>query len=335
MNDLTIGSDEWLNQVKEEIVEPDIRIIDPHHHLWDFPTSTYLVKELQADTSSGHKVEKTIYMECGVGYYEEGPEHLRSVGETESVSSHAEESKVTGGSPIAGIVSRADLRTGDLLDEVLDAHLEVSNGLFRGIRHAGASAEYPDELLIPGAAPRDLFQDENFINGVKLLGRRGFTYDTWHYHYQNKDFIDLVSKVSDTQIILDHFGTPLGVGPYASQKEEIYQEWKKDMKELSMLDNVVMKIGGLAMPDNGFGWDKRSKPATSDEFVEAQRRYYLHVIDCFGPERCMMESNFPVDRRSISYHVLYNGLKKIVSDFSEDEKDQMFYRTAETIYKPV
>ena len=93
-----------------------------------------------------------------------------------------------------------------------------------------------------------------------------------------------------------------------------------------------MKIGGMAMPDNGFGWNNRDKPATSDEFVEAQRPYYLHAIDCFGPERCMMESNFPVDRMSLSYHVLYNGLKKIVADFSDDEKDQMFYRTAESVY---
>ena len=232
MNEIVVGSEEWLNQVTEEIVESDIRIIDPHHHLWDFPTSTYLVKELQEDTASGHNVEKTIYMECGVGYYEEGPDHLKSVGETESVAKHADESKRSGGSPIAGIVSRADLRIGDLLDETLDAHLEASNGLFRGIRHAGASAEYPDELLIPGGAPRDLFYDDDFINGVRLLGKKGYTYDTWHYHYQNKDFINLVSKVSDTQIILDHFGTPLGVGPYETQREEIYQEWKKDMKEL-------------------------------------------------------------------------------------------------------
>ena len=116
MNEIVVGSEEWLNQVTEEIVEPDIRIIDPHHHLWDFPTSTYLVKELQEDTASGHNVEKTIYMECGVGYYEEGPDHLKSVGETESVAKHADESKQSGGSPIAGIVSRADLRIGDLLD---------------------------------------------------------------------------------------------------------------------------------------------------------------------------------------------------------------------------
>ncbi len=334
MNEITIGSEEWLNLVKEEIVEPEIRIIDPHHHLWDFPTSTYLVKELKEDTSSGHKVEKTIYMECGFGYYQEGPEHLKPVGETEIVKKYSDESKDSEGAVISGIVSKADLRLGDSLNEVLDAHSQASEGLFRGIRHAGASAEYPDQLTIPGGAPRELFEDGAFIDGIKLLGKKGYTYDTWHYHYQNKDFIKMVSQIPDTTIILDHFGTPLGVGPYAIHKEAIYKEWKEDMIELSKFENVVMKIGGLAMPDNGFGWDIRNRPASSDEFVNSQKRYYLHVIDCFGPDRCMMESNFPVDRRSISYHVLYNGLKKIVADFSDDEKDQMFYGTAEKIYNP-
>ena len=142
----------------------------------------------------------------------------------------------------------------------------------------------------------------------------------------------MVKKIPDTKIILDHFGTPLGVGPYANKKEEIFNQWRLDIKEISKIDNVFIKIGGMAMPDNGYGWNLRDKPATSDEFVEAQSRYYLHAIDCFGPERCMMESNFPVDRMSLSYHVLYNGLKKIVEDFSDDEKNHMFYKTAESVY---
>jgi predicted TIM-barrel fold metal-dependent hydrolase len=133
-------------------------------------------------------------------------------------------------------------------------------------------------------------------------------------------------------MILDHFGTPLGVGPYEGQREEIFEQWKKDIAEIARCENVVAKIGGLAMPDNGFGWHNRDTPATSDEFVSAQKRYYLHTIECFGPDRCMMESNFPVDKYSISYPVLYNGLKKIVADFSEDEKDAMFYGTAARVY---
>ena len=188
-------------------------------------------------------------------------------------------------------------------------------------------------MSIPGRAPEGLFQDTNFLAGLRVLGKNDFTYDTWHYHYQNSEFAEMVRKVPDTQIILDHFGTPLGVGPYADKREEIFIQWKEDIKEISKSENVYIKIGGMAMPDNGFGWNTREKPANSDEFVEAQRRYYLHAIECFGPERCMMESNFPVDRMSLSYHVLYNGLKKIVSDFSEDEKHQMFYGTTEKVYR--
>jgi predicted TIM-barrel fold metal-dependent hydrolase len=134
-------------------------------------------------------------------------------------------------------------------------------------------------------------------------------------------------------MVLDHFGTPLGVGPYADRREEIFEQWKIDIADIAKCENVVAKLGGVAMPDNGFGWFGRAKPPTSDEFVEAQRRYYLHTIACFGPERCMFESNFPVDRLSISYPVLFNGLKKIVMDFSEDEKDAMFRGTATRIYR--
>ena len=186
---------------------------------------------------------------------------------------------------------------------------------------------------IPGGAPKGLYADQKFRAGVRLLGSKGYSYDTWHYHYQNKDFHALALAAPDTQMILDHFGTPLGVGYYSDKKAEIFKQWKHDIKKIAECENVVVKIGGLAMPDNGFGWHSRSTPPDSDEFVEAQRDYYLHTIDCFGPDRCMFESNFPVDRLSISYQVLYNGLKKIVEDFSEEEKDEMFYGTAERIYR--
>ncbi|MDZ7684554.1 MAG: amidohydrolase family protein [Gammaproteobacteria bacterium] len=168
---------------------------------------------------------------------------------------------------------------------------------------------------------------------MKVLGDMGLTYDTWHYHHQNPDFAALARAVPETTMILDHFGTPLGVGPDADQREAIFEQWKKDIAEIAKCDNVVAKIGGLAMPDNGFGWNTRETPPTSDEFVEAQRRYYLHTIECFGPERCTFESNFPVDKLSLSYPVLYNGLKKIARNFSEDEQNRMFYGTAAEVYR--
>jgi predicted TIM-barrel fold metal-dependent hydrolase len=327
------GSQDWLDSITEDIIDPAQRIIDPHHHLWRHPGNEYVVKNLHADTGSGHNIVKTVFVECHAEYLKDGPSHLRPLGETQFVAEQATESSEKDGAKISGIVAHADLTLEDELVEVLAGHEVIGNGLFRGIRHAGACATHPEELFIPGGAPKGLYADNKFRAGVRLLGRKGYSYDTWHYHYQNKDFYDLALAVPDTQMILDHFGTPLGVGYYADKKIEIFKQWKQDIEKIAECDNVVAKIGGLAMPDNGFGWHTRSTPPGSDEFVNAQRDYYLHAIDCFGPERCMFESNFPVDRFSISYQVLYNGLKKIVADFSDEEKDAMFYRTAERVYR--
>jgi predicted TIM-barrel fold metal-dependent hydrolase len=328
------GSEDWLASLTEEIVEPGIPIIDPHHHLWRRPgSSPYLLENLWADTGSGHKVVKTVFVECHSEYRKDGPEHERSLGETEFVAAQASASEADPAkATIAGIVGRVDLSRGDGLKELLEQHITLAGGRFRGIRDAGASAEHPEVLRIAGRAARDHYQRQAFRDGVKLLGSMGLTFDTWHYHYQNRDFLDLAKACPDTTMILDHFGTPLGVGPYATKKAEIFEAWKQDIADIAACPNVVAKLGGMAMPDNGFGWDTRATPPSSDEFCEAQRDYYLHTIDCFGPDRCMMESNFPVDRWSISYQVLYNGLKKIVSDFSDSEKNAMFHDTAARIY---
>ena len=329
MAELTPGSAAWLAQVQAPIVDPAQRIVDPHHHLW--PVG-YALRDLQADTGSGHRVEKTVFVECHGSYRSEGPDELKPVGETEFVAQAAAQS-VGQGAVIAGIVAHADLRLGEGLGAVLDAHEEAGRGLLRGIRHAGAYTEDPTPLRIPGQAPKGLYADPAFRQGLQRLGERGLTYDTWHYHYQNADFARLAAAVPETTLVLDHFGTPLGVGEYAGQRESIFEQWKKDIAEIAARPNVVAKLGGLAMPDNGFGWDRRARPATSDEFVAAQAPYYLHAIECFGPERCMLESNFPVDRLSLSYPVLWNGLKKIVADFSQSEKDALFYGTATRVYR--
>ena len=335
MNPPTPGSPAWLDQVIEDPIDPERPIVDPHHHLWrDRRGRPYLLENLRADTSSGHNVEKTVFVECRASYLEDGPEHLRPVGETEFVAeiagaSAADDDQAT----ISGIVSHANLTLGQAVEEVLDAHQEAGRGLFRGIRHSGARDPHPEELSIAGRAPQGLWEDAGFQRGLRVLGERGLTFDTWHYHHQNTAFADLARAVPTTTMILDHFGTPLGVGPYAERREEIFEQWKKDIADIASCPNVVAKLGGLAMPDNGFGWNRRDRPASSDELVEAQKRYYLHTIDCFGPDRCMFESNFPVDKLSISYPVLWNGLKKIAEDFSEDEKHAMFYGTAERVYR--
>lgn len=325
----------WLDHVSEAPIEPDQRIIDPHHHLWQRPEDDYLIHDLWRDTSAGHQVKMTVFVECGAEYRPDGPEEARSLGETAFVAQQAERSREDPAqATIAGIVARVDLRLPPAtLARLLDQHRAAGQGLFRGIRHAGAHALYPETLTIPGRAPKDLYQDPDYRRGVQELGRQNLTFDTWHYHHQNQDFIDLAQACPGTVMILDHFGTPLGVGPFKDQREEIFVQWQRDMAVLAQkCPNVVAKLGGLAMPDNGFGWSERNRPASSDEFVTAQARYYHHMIDCFGPDRCMFESNFPVDKRSIGYNTLYNGLKKIAKDCPTEAKDQLFYGTAARIY---
>ena len=328
---------EWYGQVDEEVVDPDRRIVDPHHHLWEISDADYVLEHLWADTGSGHRVEKTVFVECRASYRSGGPEHLRPIGETGFVADIAEASAAGPGPRIAGIVAYADLRLGAAgdgrLDEVLDAHDEAGRGLFRGIRHPISCPEFPDTLLIPGRAPAGLAADEAFRAGVRRLGERGLTYDSWHYHVQLPEFTDLCRAAPDTTIVLDHFGTPLGVGPYEGRREEIFKRWKADLTELARCPNVVAKLGGLAMPDNGFGWHDAERPPTSEEVVAAHRPYFLHAIERFGPDRCMFESNFPVDRLSLSYRVLFNAFKKMVADFSDAEQDAMFSGTAERVYR--
>ena len=331
----TPNTEEWYAAVREAIVDPGRPIIDTHHHLWETTSmwGTYVLKDLWADTESGHNIEKTVFIDCRSGYRQDGPEHLKPVGETEFVAAVAAESaKREGAAIIAGIVSHADMLLGEAVEEVLLAHEEAGHGLFRGIRHAGPH-DTTGTLTNAGRGRPCPYGEENFRTGVRTLGRLGYTYDTWHFFHQNPDYLALARAVPDTTMILDHFGTPLGVGAYAGKQEEIFAQWQDDIAAIAECPNVMAKLGGLAMPDNGFGWEKRELPPTSDEFVAAQRPYYLHTIECFGAERCMFESNFPVDRLSISYHVMWNGMKKIVADFSEDEKHAMFYGTAARVYR--
>ena len=326
---------EWLDQVQEVVIDPGRAIVDPHHHLWDRPErGSYLLDDLRADTGSGHHVTDTVFVECGAGYLQDGPEHLRPVGETAFVAAIAAESRRSPGARISGIVARADLRLGaDLLGEVLDAHEAAGDGLFRGIRHAGARDDHREALTIPGSAPAGLYADPGFRAGVALLGERGLTYDTWHYHHQNADFAALAEAVPGTTMVLDHFGTPLGVGPYEGRRDEIFATWEDDIAAIAEHGNVVAKLGGLAMPDNGFGWHLAERPPTSDDLVAAQGRYYQHALECFGADRCMFESNFPVDRWSLSYPVLYNAFKKMAAERPDAEQDALFSGTARRVYR--
>jgi len=331
--DTLVGLNTWLAQHTEDIIDADRAIVDPHHHLWHHADKPYLLEQLWADTSSGHNIQKTVFVECGSEYRVTGPDHLKPVGETGFAAAIAKEAAASPDkAQIAGIVAHADLCLGDRLDEVLDAHEEAANGLFRGIRDRAPFDPALETRVSSSRAEPDLFDKPDFRTGLKRLGARGFTFDAWNYHCQIKMLTRAARAAPDTQIIFDHFGGPLGIGPYEGKQRDYFESWQADVAELAACENVVAKLGGMAMPINGWGWHKRATPATSDELVAAHRDYYLHSIDCFGPSRCMLESNFPVDRKSISHPVLWNALKKIVGDFSESEKEMMFRGTAARVY---
>ena len=324
------GSQEWFDQVREEVIDPDRPIVDPHHHLWpEGGARPYGLDELHSDVDDGHHIVRTVFIECGAAYDRGSTDPLAPLAETEFVAGESERDPRH---LIGGIVARADLRRDDL-DDILDRHAEIGGELFKGIRDALASADHPEVMAIAGRAPRDLAHDRDFRRGVARLGERGLTYDTWHYHYQMPDFVELARAVPGTTMVLDHFGTPLGVGPYEGHRDEIFEQWKLDLADAAACPNVVAKLGGLAMPDNGYGWHARDRPATSDELVAAQRDWYLRTIEVFGPDRCMFESNFPVDRLSISYRSWWNAAKKIAAEFTADEQDAMFRGTASRIYR--
>jgi predicted TIM-barrel fold metal-dependent hydrolase len=339
----------------EQILEPELPIVDPHHHLWDRrsyqapneaeehpfmtairPARRYLLDELLADTGSGHNVIATVFVECGAFYKADGPVELRPVGETEFVNGVAamSASGMYGETrACAGIVSRADLMLGDGVAAVLEAHVRAGGGRFRGIRNS-ASWEEDKEVLGPlNRVEKGLYLDGAFREGFKHLGRMGLSFDAWLLEPQLPDLIDLARAFEDTTIVLDHVGTPLGRGRYTGLREERFPTWRQNILELAKSPNVVVKLGGLAMAFCNFPSFLKEPRAPSQEIAEEWRPYIETCIEAFGAERCMFESNFPVDMGSCDYATLWNAFKVLAKGASADEKTALFAGTATRIYR--
>ena len=330
----------WLALTAEEPLEPELPICDPHHHLWDNRplrvSERYLLDELLEDTNSGHNIVSTVFIECGAMYKADGPEALRPVGETEFVNGIAAMSASGEYGPMraaAGIIGCVDLRLGDAAADVLDAQIAAGGGRFRGIRQGAAWSEdpgIPPPRYNPGSG---LLVRDDFRAGFKHLAPRRLTFEAWCYHPQIPDVISLARAFPDTTIILDHFGGPLGIGSYAGKADAIFTQWQKSISELATCQNVVAKLGGINMEVNGFGWHDRPRPPSSQELMEATRRYYEFTIDKFGVDRCLFESKFPVDKVSCSYTVLWNSFKRLTAEYSLSEKTKLFHDTAARVYR--
>ncbi|HLZ68536.1 MAG TPA: amidohydrolase family protein [Dehalococcoidia bacterium] len=325
----------WIDRTREEPLEPELPIIDPHHHLWHRPNNRYVLDDLLADLA-GQNVRQTVFVECTSMYRAAGPEEFRVVGETEWVQGIAAQSASGGFGELraaAGIVGSADLRLGDRAARVLEAQIAASPQRFRGIRHRAAWAEPGVLPNQPATTPAHLLLDADFRRGFAYLRTYGLSFEAWLYHPQLPELAGLAKAFPDTAIILNHLGGPIGVGPYAGKRGEVFAQWKQDLTAVAACPNVVLKVGGLQMAVNGFDWHERERPPTSDELLAANRDWYLYAIEQFGPRRCMFESNFPVDKLSCSYTVLWNQFKKLSRGFSPSERAAMFHDTAQRVYR--
>ena len=233
----------------------------------------------------------------------------------------------------AGIVGFADLTLGDAVVPVIEAQIAAGGGRFRGIRQNAAWDASDDLPVAREKRPPHLFLGKEFRAGFKHLARHGLTFEAWCYHPQISEVTDLARAFPDTTIVLNHLGGPLGVGPYAGKRDEVFDKWRRDIAALATCPNVMAKLGGLNMPVNGFGWRDRPKPPSSSELCAVTRPWYEHALAVFGVERCLFESNFPVDSASCSYAVLWNSFKRLAKGFSAAEKAALFHDNAKRLYR--
>ena len=324
------GIDRFItSEAPEEVLEPDLPIIDPHHHLWDnraatsvFEQKVYLCDEIMADINkSGHNITQTVFAQCGAFFRADGPKDLRCVGETEFVQGVAAMSRsgIYGSTRLCtGIFGSADLRAGSSVEPVLEAHLAASAN-FRGIRTA-----FPSDL------------NQTYLDGFALLEKYNLSFDHYSPDFERLPTLAaLAAAHPGVPVIVNHFGGTVNPDDDA----ETFARWRECLEIAAASPNTVMKLGGAQMRagdwEPSFHMHKQDTPLSSQAFCELLYPYYIAAIDAFGPDRCMFESNFPVDRECISYRTLWNMFKRIAAKagLSEDEKTSVFSGTAARIYR--
>jgi len=335
---MPFGGNDWLSLTQEPTLEPEIPICDSHHHFWDLrpqsiPYHRYLMHELNADIYCGHNVRSTVFLEARSMYRSEGPMEMRPVGEVEFVQglAAASASGVYGPSKAAAaIIGHADLKLAGRVGPVLEALQAASPNRFRGIRHSVTWSPDPE---LENRETEGILTNTDFLEGAKVLAQKGLSLDVMLSFPQMPELAKFAKAVPDLSIVLNHIGALSRVGLYANRDEEVKSVWREGIVGVAACANVTIKLGGLGMPRMGFGWHSRDVPIGSGELAESMSPWMNHCIEQFGPDRCMFESNFPPDKVSYSYNVMYNAFKRLSKGYSVSERAAMFHGTAVRVYR--
>ena len=337
---MPFGGNDWLALTQEQALEPELPICDPHHHFWDLrttriPYQRYLLHELLADVQGGHNVRSTVFIEARAMYRADGPEEMRPVGEVEFVQGLAAASASGLYGPTraaAAIVGHANLNLGERVAPVLEALRVASPNRFRGIRHSVTWDPHPEVENTAAHPIKGQLLSEPFRAGARVLARMGLSLEAWLYFPQLPELADFARAVPDLTIILNHIGGLLRVGPYAGN-DEVLATWRRGIAAVAACPNVHVKLGGVGMPRTGFDWHARTTPIGSEELANSMAPLMSYCIEQFGPSRSMFESNFPVDKVSFSYTVMYNAFKRFSKGYAAAERAAMFHDTATRVYR--
>jgi L-fuconolactonase len=332
------GGNDWLALTQEPTLEPEIAICDPHHHFWDFrsariPYQRYLLHELVADFDCGHNVRSTIFIEARAMYRPGGPVEMRPVGEVEFVQGLAAASASGLYGPCraaAAIIGHADLKLADRVEPVLEALQVASPNRFRGIRHTVTWDPHPE---VENRENEGVLATTEYRAGARVLARMGLSLDTGVCFPQLPELAEFARAVPDLTIILNHLGGLNRVGPYSNRDVEVLATWRSGIAAVAKCPNVNLKLGGIGMPRLGFDWHTREKPVGSEELASSMAPLMSYCIEQFGPDRCMFESNFPVDKVSFSHHILFNAFKRFSKSYSVSERVALFHDTAVRAYR--
>ena len=331
---------EWLNQLIEDPILPNIPIIDPHHHLWDVGFGRYYIEELLEDiNSSGHNILSTVYIMSSSNtkiYSKDGLEEFKPLTEIEFATSEGKRADLIPNNKVkvnASIVGSVDLTYGNKLQPVLEKAVNISEGRLKGIRMLLAS--HTDPRISSGAVKSDLglMLHPNFIDGAKCIQDANLSLDFWIYHTQLNEMEKIARALPDLTIILNHIGGPIHLGEYEGKQAATHREWRSAMMRLSRIPNINVKLGGLGMAVNGAKFHNSKFPPNSVQLSDVWKPWIYETIDMFGFDRCMFESNFPVDKGSCSYGALWNAFKILAKDMSDDEINKLFSKNAAKIYK--